>query len=131
MAFHVLNPPQSQEEMAEIGKEILTFSHAHGEPMEVEGFLHAWISGMRVAVERDDSSNEIISLGIFSAGRRWDREATTASVLKCLGNKKQMLDFIRTLSLAIGASAIIYQEDEPLEMTEGKNRYIMVEEKIQ
>lgn len=127
MAFEIYTPPGDDKELADRAKEVLNAAAKLGEPMNIEGFLFAWVGGTRVAVERDDATGEIVSIGIFTAGKRWTHNDVTAHVLRLEGNRKAMLGFIITMCKAIGATSIYVEEPEPLEATTEHRRYAVRE----
>lgn len=127
MAFEIYAPPGDDEALTEKAKDILNAAAKLGEPLDIEGFLYSWVSGTRVAVERDDSTGEIVGLGIFTAGKRWTHNDITAHVLRIDGKRQGMLEFIVTLCKAIGATRIFVEEPDILEQAETYNRYVVRE----
>lgn len=127
--FQVLTPPKNNDEkMAETAKEVLKAAiDLGGEPMDVEGFLFAWVGGTRVVVQRDDSTQAITGVCIFQAGKRWTENATTAHVLRIDGNREDLLVFVTTLCQAIGATKLYVPEDGFVEQPDGTRIHIVRE----
>lgn len=129
--FEVLTPPADETKFAELGKEILAAGAKLGMTLEPEGFLFSWTSGTRIVVERDNTSKEIIGMGIVSVGRRWIANDFSATILEFRGEKKQPLfDFIVQICKAQGATVLFFEPDAPREI-DGKLVHIVVEYPLQ
>lgn len=125
--MNVESPPRDQEKFGELGKELAEASKALGMNLHVEGFLLAWASGVRVLTERD-SNGAIVSMLLMAAGERWVYSDVKATVLMVKGDVPKMMNFARTIAKAIGATGLLYEEDAPLEKTESRTRFAVVEE---
>ena len=113
MAFEVITAPGDDKTLAAAAREVLEAAVKIGNsPMDIEGFLYSWISGTRVVIERDDTTREIVSLGIFTAGEQWPHVRTVAHILRIDGNEQATFDFIKTLCKAIGVRAIYHETGE-------------------
>lgn len=122
MPFFVLQPPKDEAQFAELGKEIYAAAKAFGMTMEAEGFLLAWVGGTRVIVERIDG--KIASLALVTIGKRWTYSDFTATVLFYHGSD-QMLEFIKQIAAALGASALFHEARE-LDSTPERTTYEVV-----
>lgn len=131
MGFYVIQPPKEEAKLAEVGKEIVQACAKFGRKLDTQGFLFSWIGGTRVVVERDDSSNEITSIAMVATGKRWIADDTTASVLFIEGDRAAMIEFIKTVCNALGASSLFIEETEPLETTPAFRRLVVQEIKLQ
>lgn len=113
MPFQVVQPPADQSRLAEAGKEVFVAAQRVGLNLDAEGFLHAWITGVRVLVERDQAG-EIVTLCLMALGKRWTNQDFTASILELRGNDHDgMLEFAKQIAAAMGASSMFHQTTEP------------------
>lgn len=129
MGFAVIQPPADEQQLSEAGKEIVVAAAGFGLVLDTEGFLMSWISGTRVMVERDDDDGTITSLALVAVGKRWMHRDFTASALALHGNREAMLEFVKTICNALGATALYVEEPEPLDEQPGVTRYVV--QKIQ
>lgn len=114
MSFLVVQPPKDEQEFAALGKELVEAGRKLGMHLEAEGFLYSWIGGTRVVIERD-TSGEIVTMGLVSLGKRWTHNDTTATVLLLEGNREPMLEFIKQISAALGATELFVQNPLPVQ----------------
>lgn len=131
MGFEIVPPPkENEDDIAEASKEILAAAAKLGDEMEPRGFIYSWISGTRVVVNKDEKG-EIVGLCLFTAGRRWSSNDDTAHILRRDGKMEGVIDFVKTMCLAIGVSSLYYEEDDVLEEGDGFRRYVIREVKLQ
>lgn len=130
MSFSVIQPPKDETAFTDTGKEIHAAAKKFGLNLDVEGFLFAWTSGTRVAVERN-AEGEIISLAMVAVGKRWVTSDFTASVLELQGNREGMLEFLKVICNALGATSLFVEEEGTLSDTPGLRRYVVQEIKLQ
>lgn len=109
MGFSVVQPPDDDTKLAEVGKELIAAGGRLGMTLETEGFLFAWLSGCRVFVERQGT--EIVSMALVSVGQKWTDGNHTASVLEIRGNREGLLDFIKPVVTAIGVKELFVQDE--------------------
>lgn len=114
MSFHVVQPPKDEAAFAAAGKEIIEASRRLGMRLDTEGFLFSWTAGTRVVVERD-SSGQIVSMALVTMGKRWTHDDTTATVLHLEGNREPMLEFVKQISAALGATELFVQNPLPVQ----------------
>ena len=113
MPFRVVQPPTNQEEFAELGKRLFAAAQALGIPLDPEGFLYSWVNGTRVVVE--EVGDEIRGFAMLAAGKRWTHNDTTATVLLMEGNREPMLEFVKQIAAALGATELFVQNPLPVQ----------------
>lgn len=114
MSFNVVPPPKDETEFAETGKQLVEAGRALGMQLEAEGFLFSWIGGTRVLIERAESG-EIVSMALVTIGKRWTHNDTTATVLLMEGNREPMLEFVKQIAAALGATELFVQNPLPVQ----------------
>lgn len=114
MSFVVVQPPKDETEFAELGKQLVEAGRALGMQLEAEGFLFSWIGGTRVLVEKTEAG-EIVSMALVTIGKRWTHNDTTATVLLMEGNREQMLEFVKQIASALGATELFVQNPLPVQ----------------
>lgn len=114
MSFNVVQPPKDETEFAELGKQLVEAGRALGMQLEAEGFLFSWIGGTRVLVEKTEAG-EIVSMALVTIGKRWTHNDTTATVLLMEGNREQMLEFVKQIASALGATELFVQNPLPVQ----------------
>lgn len=112
MSFTVVQPPKDENEFAELGKQLVEAGRALGMQLEAEGFLFAWIGGTRVLIEKTEAG-EIVSMALVTIGKRWTHNDTTATVLLMEGNREPMLEFVKQIASALGATELFVQNPLP------------------
>lgn len=112
MSFHVIAPPTDEAKFAEVAKEILEDAARLGMNLEPQGFLYAWATNTRVAVEKQDGV--VVSMAMLINGMQWTRNLETATVLEIRGNIEPMLEFVKTLAIAMGARVLMVERPEVL-----------------
>lgn len=111
MAFEVVSPPESDEQLAEQGKEIIEAADRMGLTLDVQGFLYAWVGGTRVVVHRD-SEGKIDTIAMMALGKRWLHNDTTASILDIRGKDTEgLIEFCKTLAKFAGAECIFIEQE--------------------
>lgn len=125
MSFSVVPPPKDTDKFAEVGKQIVEAALSLGINLDTEGFLYTWLAGTRVLIQRD--GDKIVSMALMVSGRRWVSSDDKATVLAYAGDKEGILGFSKTIAEAMGASALIYEETDPLETTPEYQRHIVRE----
>lgn len=114
MSFNVVPPPKDETEFAELGKQLVEAGRALGMQLEAEGFLFSWIGGTRVLVEKTETG-EIVSMALVTIGKRWTHNDTTATVLLMEGNREPMLEFVKQIASALGATELFVQNPLPVQ----------------
>lgn len=114
MSFNVVQPPKDETEFAELGKQLVEAGRALGMQLEAEGFLFSWIGGTRVLVEKTETG-EIVSMALVTIGKRWTHNDTTATVLLMEGNREPMLEFVKQIASALGATELFVQNPLPVQ----------------
>ena len=114
MSFNVVQPPKDETEFAELGKQLVEAGRALGMQLEAEGFLFSWIGGTRVLVEKTEAG-EIVSMALVTIGKRWTHNDTTATVLRMEGNREPMLEFVKQIASALGATELFVQNPLPVQ----------------
>lgn len=118
MAFIVVAPPGTDEELKAAGKKIVEAAFKLGRPLDVEGFLQAWIMGTRVIAETD-ANGEYIGLAFAAIGHRWLFDDTAVSVLwKKVTDDAGFEQFIRAIGAACGAHLLFMELPEPISESE-------------
>lgn len=113
MPFKVIPPPANDKDFQEVGQRIIELTHKTGRPVDVEGFLHAWISGIRVIIETDSDGKDI-GLAYAAMGDRWLYMDRTVSILyQNVKDKAGFMSFVESIATAMGASKLIIEADEP------------------
>lgn len=130
MSFSVVQPPKDEAAFAKVGQELVLAAKNLGLNLDTEGFLFSWTSGTRVVVQRD-SADAIVSFALVTIGKRWVHSDFTASVLEIRGNREPTLNFIKTISNALGATSLFIEEETLLEETPELRRYVVQEIKLQ
>ena len=129
MPFIVVAPPDTDEALAETGRKILETALSYGHRIDTEGFLQAWIRGVRVFAETDDKG-DYIGVAFVMMGDRWLFTDRAASVLLALVKDKDgLIQFVRSVATAMGASKVIY-EDRVLEDTKQETVWAVRELKL-
>jgi hypothetical protein len=123
MPFHVIQPPNEEARLAEVGKEIVAASLKLGAKLEVEPFLISWLNGTRVVVERN-TEKEIVGLALVAVGKRWVQNDFAATVLFFNGSDA-LFDFIKQICTALGASDL-YVESGVLTESSEKSTYEII-----
>lgn len=127
MSYEVIQPPTSEQSLAKLGEEVLLAAKELGRPMDVEGFLQAWLSGLRVIAERN-AENKITGLALLAVGRRWLFQDVAATVVwKKAKDDAALLNYIKMLASALGAVNLYVETDKPLEETDSFTRYEIVQ----
>lgn len=117
MTFSVVQPPKEEQKFAETGKELYDAATRLGMNLDVEGFLYAWANSTRVVVQRD-KEGVIISMAMVSIGRRWVHADYTASLLAVKGNREETIEFVKTISNALGATHLFIEDPNPVGETD-------------
>lgn len=113
MPFKVIPPPANDKDFQEVGQRIIELTYKTGRPVDVEGFLHAWISGIRVIIETDNDGKDI-GLAYAAMGDRWLYMDRTVSILyQNVKDKAGFMSFVESIATAMGASKLIIEADEP------------------
>jgi hypothetical protein len=107
MPFQVVQPPNEEPRLAEVGKEIVAAARGLGANLEVESFLISWLGGTRVAVERD-AAGVIIGLALVAIGKRWVQSDFGASLLFFNGTPA-LFEFVKQICSALGSSSIFVE----------------------
>lgn len=110
MSLSVIQPPADEAKFAEVGKELFAAGQKLGMSLEVEGFLRAWVSGMRVVIERDDNTKQIIGMVLLQGGMQWNKNRHTASVMEIRGqNIDNLVEFSKQVASAMGAQSLFIE----------------------
>lgn len=110
MSLSVIQPPGDEAKFAEVGKELYAAAKALGMNIDVEGFLHAWVSGLRVVIERDDDTKEITGMVLLQGGLQWNQNRHTASVMEIRGrNVDNLVEFTKQVASAMGAQSLFIE----------------------
>lgn len=118
MPFKVIPPPANEKDFQEVGQRIIELTYKLGRPIDVEGFLHAWIGGIRVIIEMDNDGKDI-GIAYAAMGERWLYMDRTVSILyQNIKDKAGFMAFIESVSAAMGASKLIIEADEPIRKLE-------------
>ena len=118
MAFIMVPPPKNEQEMAETGKKVVEAAFKAGRPVDIEGFLQAWLKGIRVIAETDKDGN-YIGIAFAAIGDRWLYVDKAVTVLyKKVNDREGFVAFMKTIATAMGAGRLIIEDDEPLEKDE-------------
>lgn len=113
MPFLVIQPPADENRLAEAGKEIYEAGIRLGLSMDVEGFIHSWVTGLRVLAERN-AEGAITGLCLMALGKRWTRQDYTASILELRGEDHDaMLEFAKQIASAMGATSLFHETSPP------------------
>lgn len=112
MPFLAVQPPADESKLAEVGKELYDAAHTLGIQLEIQGFLMAWLNGTRVLIERD-ADGKIVSMALLACGQRWTHNDFKASLLAIAGNIEPMLEFVKQICSALGATSLFYELEEP------------------
>lgn len=126
MTFSVVQPPKDEAKFAEVGKELFEASSRLGMTIEVEGFLHAWVAGTRVVVDRDDSG-QITTLAMIAVGKRWVDNEHKATVLLWSGDREKLIAFVRQIGGMMGLSSVLIEEPGSEEVAPGELQYRVTE----
>jgi hypothetical protein len=128
--YQVLQPVTDENSFAERGKEIVAAALELGMSIDTQGFLLAWVNGTRVLVERD-AAGKIIALAFVAVGRRWIKDDFTATILELRGHDQPaMLEFIKQIAAALGATSLFFQPEDPVE-EDGRRVHRVYEMKLQ
>lgn len=122
-------PPKDQEKFNALGMELIMSGKELGINLDPEGFMLAWMGGVRVLIERNDEG-KIISMLLLAAGERWTHSDVKATILANEGNQDKMFEFAKTIAIAAGAETLIYEELIPLEKTEEYTRTVVRETRL-
>lgn len=115
MSMEVVQPPKDEARFAEVGKELFAAARDLGMNLEVDGFLNAWISGMRVIVERDDQSRKIVGMVLLRQGMQWNKNRHTASVLEIRGvDLNRLMEFTKQVAAAMGTESLFVESADML-----------------
>lgn len=127
MPFKIIKVPREQQELADVGLEIVVAANDLGKPVDSDGFLRAWLSGTKVLAEVNDKG-KIIGLAFMVSGRRWFEDFDTATLLNIMGeNKDGMMDFANSVASASGAYSLIYDTGEEEKLPDGTVRHYIHE----
>lgn len=110
MSFHVIAPPADQDKFAEVGKALITDAARLGMNLDPLGFLQAWASSTRVVVEKQDGV--IVSMALVVSGLQWSRNLETATVLEIRGNVEAILEFVKSMVIAMGAKRLLIERPD-------------------
>lgn len=131
MTVEILIAPKNDEQkLADMGKEIVEAANRLGSPVQVEGFIMAWLSQVKVVVERD-VTGKIVSLAFFTGGPRWIDAEVAVHILRNDGNFELLMQTIMTVAKGMGAEYVYYQELNPIEELEDYTRYVVRRVKVQ
>ena len=110
MPFRVIQPPSDQTQFTAEGKRWYEAAKALGIELDAEGFLYSWVEGVRVVVEEVDS--EIKGFIMLAAGKRWTHSDSTATILvmETIGDEEGLLEFVKQIASALGATELFKQE---------------------
>lgn len=115
MPFIVIPPPKDETELESEGKKILEAAFTLGRPVDVEGFLQAWIRGICVVAETDPKGR-YVGIAFAVQGDRWLYVDKAVTVLyKKVIDRKGFVEFMRAIAIASGANRLIIEDDEPIE----------------
>ena len=126
MPFTVLSPPATDDKVQEVGKRIIELAYKLERPIDVEGFLMAWIRGTRVIIETDNDGKDV-GIAFVAMGDRWlymDRGVTV--LFYKMQNEAGFIDFMKSMGAAIGARALILEAGPP-EKLDGEERSVVRE----
>lgn len=113
MPFVAIQPPADEARLAEVGKEIYEAANRMGLDMDIEGFIHAWLTGLRVLAERS-AGGAITGLCLMALGKKWTRQDYTASILELRGEDHDaMLEFAKQIASAMGATSLFHETSPP------------------
>lgn len=113
MPFQVIQPPSEEQALAAASVEIVKAGEKLGLNLDVQGFISAWVTGVRVLVERD-AEGEIVTLCLMALGKTWTRQNYTANLLELVGNDPDgMLDYAKNIAAALGVIALFHDATEP------------------
>lgn len=113
MSFHVIQPPSEEKALAEAGLEIVKAATSMGLNFDVQGFITAWVSGVRVLVERNEEG-AIVTLCLLALGKTWTRQDYTASILELSGNNTDgLFEYARNIAAALGVTSLYRDTTEP------------------
>lgn len=110
MPFRVIQPPSDQTQFTAEGKRLYEAAKALGIELDAEGFLYSWVEGVRVVVEEVDG--EIKGFIMLAAGKRWTHSDSTATILvmETIGDEEGLLEFVKQIASALGATELFKQE---------------------
>lgn len=110
MPFRVIQPPSDQTQFTAEGKRLYEAAKALGIELDAEGFLYSWVEGVRVVVEEVDG--EIKGFIMLAAGKRWTHSDSTATILvmETTGDEEGLLEFVKQIASALGATELFKQE---------------------
>jgi hypothetical protein len=109
MSFHVIPPPKDEKLLAEVGKELVQAAFNLGVPIQPEGFLYAWVGGVRAVVERN-AEGKIITLAMMQVGKLWTENRLTGTVLILEGaSREPMIEYLKSLCAMMGATEMFVQ----------------------
>mgnify|MGYP007097114283 CR=1 FL=1 len=110
MGYEVVTPPGTDEALAATGTEVIEATKELGLNIDIQGFLHSWITGTRVVVHRN-GEGKIDTLAIMAVGKRWIHSDVTASMLELRGVETEgMMNFCRTLAKFAGAGSMFVEQ---------------------
>lgn len=108
MKIQVIRPPSKEEDLASVGQEIYAAADKLGLKLDVEGFLQAWINGLRVIVGRENG--EITNLAFLAVGERWHKDDITASLVEIAGERKEeMLEYVHSLCAGLDVTSLFVE----------------------
>ncbi|MCM1516212.1 MAG: hypothetical protein NC080_07380 [Paraprevotella sp.] len=120
MPFEVIPPPENEDKLKTVGQRIISASYALDRPIDIEGFLHAWISGIRVILETDNDGKDI-GIAFCAMGDRWLYKDRAVSVMfKNVKDEQGFFSFVKSVAVALGAKTLIVEADQPLQKLEGE-----------
>lgn len=114
MAYRILKVPKDQEEMADLGLQIVLAAERMGAKLNTQAFLNAWLTNTKVLAEvADDNVADIKALAFLVTGRRWYEHFDTATLILQVGeNPDQMMEYVKAVASASGAHSLIYDTGE-------------------
>lgn len=127
MTYQVIQPPKDETVLAETGKEIVQAGRALGMHLDAEGFLYAWVQGLRVIVERNEA-NAIVSMAMLTVGKRWTNQDVTGSILAIAGDREPLIEFIKQVCASHGASTLFVEQPFPVQKAKHKEITVMAYE---
>lgn len=119
-------PPKDDEKLKEKAKELVTAAIRLGLGIEPQGFIVAWATGVRVIVDRDDETGEVVGMAFLAVGQRWTDSLDKATLLRVIGDLDKILAFAKTVAKAAG-SVSLFHEERVLEETEDFTRFVVKE----
>lgn len=131
--FSVVAPSGDEQKLAEQGQELLKAAAALGFNLHAEGFLYAWVDGVRVIVDRDEEDNgTIVGMLLMACGARWIEDDFTASVLGAMGRDEHgLVEYARNIAAALGATSLFVESGLSKQQEDGSIHRTVIEYKVQ